>query len=229
VTGLALIIRYHEPITRESAREEAHRELSKDAYRAAEPSVAERALTWLLDRIAELFDRATGSSPGGGLGLLAIVAVVVLLVVAVLVRFGPLSGSATRAPEFDPGPLGSVPADHRALADRFAAEGRYADAVRERLRAVVRHLEGRGAVDPRPGRTVEEIVTEAGRALPGAAAELAAGARLFSEIWYGGRAAVAADDERLREVDRRVAAADDGDGTVEVARPDWAVPGGEVR
>jgi hypothetical protein len=84
-------------------------------------------------------------------------------------------------------------------------------------------------VPPRPGRTVDEIVTEAGRTLPGAAAELAAGARLFSEIWYGGRPAVAADDERLREVDRRVAAADDGDGTYEAARPDWAVPGGEGR
>jgi hypothetical protein len=226
MTPLALILRYREPITRESAREEAHRELSKDAYRAAEPSAAERLLNWLLDRIGDLFDRATGASPGGGLGLLAIVAVVVLLVVAVLVRFGPLSRSATRAAEFDLGPLGSSPADHRGLADRFAAEGRYADAVRERLRAVVRDLEARGAVEPRPGRTVDEIVAEAGRALPGTATELAAGARLFSDIWYGGRRAVAGDDERLREVDRRVAAAAEDGETYETPRPDWAVPDG---
>jgi hypothetical protein len=154
------------------------------------------------------------------------VAAVVLLVVAVLVRFGPLARSASRAAEFA---LRSNPADHRALADRFAAEGRYAEAVRERLRAVVRDLEGRGAAPPRSGRTVDEIVTEAGRTLPGAAAELAAGARLFSEIWYGGRRAVAGDDERLREVDRRVAEAGTGDGTYEAARPDWAVPGGDAR
>jgi hypothetical protein len=96
VTGLGLILRYHEPITREGAREEAHRELSRDAYRAAEPSLAERLLTWLLDRIGDLFDRAASASPGGGLGLLAIAAVVVLLVVAVLMRFGPLSRSAAR-------------------------------------------------------------------------------------------------------------------------------------
>jgi hypothetical protein len=229
VTLSALIIRYHEPITRESAREEAHRELSKDAYRAAEPSVAERALTWLLDRIAELFDRATAASPGGALGLLAIVASVVLLVVAVLVRFGPLSRSASRVEVFDLGPPGSSPADHRALAERFAADGRYADAVRERLRAVVRDLEGRGAVEPRPGRTVSEIVAEAGRALPGAAAALAVGAQLFSEIWYGERRATAGDDERLREVDRRVAEARDGDGTYEADRPGWAFPGGDPR
>jgi hypothetical protein len=212
VTGLGLILRYHEPITREGAREEAHRELSRDAYRAAEPSLAERLLTWLLDRIGDLFDRAASASPGGGLGLLAIAAVVVLLVVAVLMRFGPLSRSAVRTAEFDLGRAGAGPADHRALADRFAAEGRYAEAVRERLRAVVRDLEGRGAVDPRPGRTVDEIVTEAGRALPGAAAPMVLGARVFSEIWYGGRCAAADDDTRLREVDRRVAEAPDPGG-----------------
>jgi hypothetical protein len=228
VIAAGLVLRYSEPITRESARAEAHRELSGDAYRAAEPSLAERVLTRLLDRIAELFDRAAAVSPGGGLGLLAFVLAVVLLVVVVLVRFGPLSRTAARQAEFDVGPIGSVPAEHRTLADRFAAEGRYAEAVRERLRAVVRDLEGRGAVDSRPGRTVDEIVAEAGRAVPGAAAPLAAGARVFSDIWYGGRRATAGDDARLREVDGQVAAAG-ADGAFEAPRPDWALPGGDAR
>jgi hypothetical protein len=195
-----------DPITRESAREAAREELSKDIYRSHEPSLLERAVTWLLDLLEGLLDGAAGASPSGGVGLLAAVLVLVVLVAAVLLRFGPLSRTAAARPEeFDLGAGTGTAADHRALADRFAAEERYADAVRERLRAVVRDLGDRGAIVPRPGRTVSEIVAEAGRALPGAAGELAAGAALFSDIWYGGRTATAADDARMREVARQVA------------------------
>jgi hypothetical protein len=221
------ILRYAEPITRDSARDEARRELAKDAYRAHEPSALERLVEWVLERLGDLLDRASAASPGGGAGLLAIVAVLVLIVVAVLVRFGPLSRSASRtAEEFDLGPGGTTPEEHRALADRFAAGGRYAEAVRERLRAVVRDLERRGVVEPRPGRTVSEIVAETRRTLPDAAAGLARGGRVFSEIWYGGRKATPADDAVLREVERRVAAAERRDADADAdAEPTWAVPG----
>jgi hypothetical protein len=205
--NLLATILTREPITREAAREAAREELSKDVYRGHEPALPERVVTWLVDLFDSLLDRATAASPGGGVGLLALVLVVAALVVAVLARFGPLSRTASsRAEQFDLGAGGGTAADHRALADRFAAEDRYAEAVRERLRAVVRDLEERGAVVPRPGRTVTEIVAEASRTLPGAADELAAGAGVFSDIWYGGRAATAADDARLRDVERRVAA-----------------------
>lgn len=219
------ILAYAEPITRDSARDEARRELSKDMYRVHEPSALQRLVDKVLERLGDLLDRAAAASPGGGAGLLAIVLVLVLVVVAVLVRFGPPARRASRTAEgFDLGPSGTTPEDHRALAERFAAEGRYAEAVRERMRAVVRDLERRGVVEARPGRTVGEIVAETRRTLPGAAAEVARGGRVFSEIWYGGRRAVAADDAALREVEQRIGAAPVG-GTAADPEPAWTVPG----
>jgi hypothetical protein len=93
---------------------------------------------------------------------------------------------------------------HRRLADQYAAQAEYADAVRERLRAIVRELEQRGVLEPRSGRTADEAATEAGGVLPDLATELRNGARVFDEIWYGGRTADPAADAQLRELDEAV-------------------------
>ena len=70
-------------------------------------------------------------------------------------------------------------AGHRAAAEALAAQGHLAEAVRERLRAVVRALEERGVLDPRPGRTSGEVARDAGAAAPALAARPAPrGARL---------------------------------------------------
>jgi hypothetical protein len=61
-------------------------------------------------------------------------------------------------------------------------------------------LEDGGVLEPRAGRTAAEVAEEAGAALgdPTAAAQLASATRTFDEIWYGKRAATAADDALLR-------------------------------
>ena len=64
---------------------------------------------------------------------------------------------------------------------------------------------GTDAARPRPGRTADEAAAEAGRALPDRDAELRAAARLFDDVWYGGRAATAMDAQ-LRAVDEAVRA-----------------------
>ena len=97
--------------------------------------------------------------------------------------------------------------EHRAEAERFAAAGAWAEAVRSRLRAIVRDLEDRGLVDARPGRTADEVARDAGARLPSAAADLRLGARIFDDIWYGGRTADATSYSRLVEIDAAVAAA----------------------
>jgi hypothetical protein len=89
-------------------------------------------------------------------------------------------------------------ADFVSLADRFAAEGRFAEAVRERLRAIVRELIDAGLIDNRPGWTVTELATAAGAARPPVRPGLDAASRLFSDIWYGQRPATADDDRRMR-------------------------------
>jgi hypothetical protein len=84
------------------------------------------------------------------------------------------------------------------LADRLAAEGRYAEAVRERLRSIVRELVDRGVIEHRPGWTVTELAAAAGSARPTVAAPLAEAAAVFSDIWYGQRPAHATHDDRMR-------------------------------
>ncbi|WP_243706449.1 DUF4129 domain-containing protein [Micromonospora sp. KC721] len=86
------------------------------------------------------------------------------------------------------------------LADRLAAEGRFADAVRERLRGMVRRLVAAGTVAQRPGLTVTELTEEASGNLPAVDPPLRAAAALFSAVWYAHRPASADHDRRMREL-----------------------------
>jgi hypothetical protein len=61
-----------------------------------------------------------------------------------------------------PDELPDLPAELLALtADQLAAAGRYAEAVRERLRAIVRELIDREVIEHRPGWTVTELAAAA--------------------------------------------------------------------
>ncbi|GGR61985.1 hypothetical protein GCM10010169_00400 [Micromonospora fulviviridis] len=95
---------------------------------------------------------------------------------------------------------GSAPAAHVGLADRLAAEGRYAEAVRERLREMVRLLVARQLVEPRPGLTVTELTAAVGRVRPGVRPTLHAAGTIFSDLWYAQRPATAAHDHRMRDL-----------------------------
>ena len=88
--------------------------------------------------------------------------------------------------------------DGTLLADRLAAEGRYAEAIRQRLRDVVGDLTVAGVVAPLPGTTAAEVAADAAVRRPAVAGPLAGATDLFSEIWYGDRTALPAHDERMR-------------------------------
>ena len=98
-------------------------------------------------------------------------------------------------------------AEHRRRAAEFTAAGRLAEAIRERLRAIVRELEERAVLEPRLGRTADEVAAEAGAVLPDVAADLQRAARIFDEVWYGRVPATEAMDADVEAVDRRVRAA----------------------
>jgi len=101
----------------------------------------------------------------------------------------------------DPDELPDLPiAVYESLADRLAREGRYAEAVRERLRAAVRDLVDHGVVTNLPGWTVTELASVAAKARPDVDPPLREAGGVFSEIWYGERAATSAHDERMREL-----------------------------
>jgi hypothetical protein len=86
------------------------------------------------------------------------------------------------------------------LADRFAAEGRYAEAVRERLRSMVRGLVEREILEHRPGMTVTELARAAGAARPTVEAPMRNASGIFSDIWYGERPATAEHDSRMKDL-----------------------------
>ncbi|MEV4712512.1 DUF4129 domain-containing protein [Micromonospora sp. NPDC049374] len=100
----------------------------------------------------------------------------------------------TVAPPPSAGPVGTV-----VVADRLAAEGRYDEAVRERLRVMLHQLTDRHVVQVRPGMTVAEVVTEAAANHPPAGPPLTAAAGIFSEVWYAQRPATAEHDHRMRD------------------------------
>jgi hypothetical protein len=84
------------------------------------------------------------------------------------------------------------------IADRLAAEGRYAEAVRERMRAMVRDLIDQRVVGHLPGWTVTELATAAAAARPEVSAPVTAASGIFSDLWYGLRPARREHDERMR-------------------------------
>ncbi|MFI6476949.1 DUF4129 domain-containing protein [Nonomuraea sp. NPDC050663] len=172
------------PIGRDEAAGEAARELGKPEYQQ-EPLIDE-----LWRRLKQfLGDMMNPEVPGGsGLGVLSAVLIVAILaaVVALVVwRLRHTSRRAASGADVLFGERALNAADHRSNAERFASEGHWADAVRERLRAIARDLEERALVDGLPGRTADELAAEAGRALPEFAGELTQAARIFDDVTYG--------------------------------------------
>jgi hypothetical protein len=95
--------------------------------------------------------------------------------------------------------LPDLPAVELALtADQLAAAGRYKEAVRERLRAMVRDLIELGMLPQTPGWTVTELAVAAIATRPAMDAPMRAAVAIFSEIWYGLRPATAGDDQAMR-------------------------------
>jgi hypothetical protein len=187
-------------IGRQAAQRLATRELANGIYHPHQSfwswllSLAERFLRWLFN---------TGSTvvPGGWWALIAIAALVVVLAAITLNRLGPVRRSRRRRA----GPLisGAVLSarDRRARAAGYAAAGDFRNAMIEALRAIAADLEERGVLVPDPGRTADEFAAQAGRLLPAHAAGLAAAARSFDDVCYGGQSGSQAGYERLRDLD----------------------------
>ena len=195
------------PPTREQAAEAAREELSRREYADAQPPLLLRVLGRIVREIGQLLD-GVQFGPGSGLAAkLLLTALLVGLAAVLLVRLGPLRRRAPGAGAVFGGGRALTAEQHRALAEQAAAQGRWADAVRERLRAVVRELEARGVLDVRPGRTAGEVARDGGASVPALAGDLRHAAGVFDEVWYGGREAGAGAYEVLVQVDDRVRAA----------------------
>ena len=172
-------------LTRDQAQRLAELELSDPAYRAAQPSLIERAINWLVEWVQRAADRAAGAAPGGWLGILGLVLLIVVAVLFIRWRIGPVSRSAGLTFTVDPG---TSAAQYRTHAEELAAAGQWDEAVSERMRALVRASQERGLIDAHPGWTADEVAAEVGQRVPDAPRLcLAAAARTFDEVRYGGR------------------------------------------
>jgi hypothetical protein len=168
----------------------------------AEVSFWQRVVDWL----ARLFSNAQTAVPGGWFGLVALAVIAVLVVTAIIFWVRPARARRDRTGSVLAG--GSVTArDYRLAAERLAADGDYAGAIVQTVRAIAADLDERGVLPPKPGRTADELAAEAGRELPTLAADLRAATSLFDDVRYGDRQASLAGYELVSRVDAGVRAA----------------------
>lgn len=131
-----------------------------------------------------------------GLTIVLVIAAIGVIVIALILvsrRFGrprtdakrkkKPTGARAAAPAFDSTLTGA--AKHRHDAENAAAAGQWAQAIRERFRAVIATLDEHGVLPDRRHRTAAEAAADAGALLPGHAPALTEAARAFDEVEYG--------------------------------------------
>jgi hypothetical protein len=210
-----------DPIPRDEARDMARRELDKQIYQRDKPSWLERVWDRFADWLHDLFSHAVQpNAHGNGGGWVSVAVIVLIAVVAVALVVWLMWGRGNPRSKKDPllEDKPSTALDHRDAAEQLAAQGQWAEAIRERLRAIARDLEERAVLAPRPGRTADELAVEAGEAVPDLADALRAGVRIFDDVWYGDRPGTAEGYAQVKELDERLRAARpkplEGDGLV---------------
>ncbi|MEH3143321.1 MAG: DUF4129 domain-containing protein [Mycobacterium kyogaense] len=171
-------------IDRDAARDAAQNELSKAIY--PRPSLTDQFLAWL-DRLLYRITADAASLPGGWVTVtvLVVLAIAVVLIVVRIARRAMRSSRTGSVDELFAGHLLSA-AEHRAAAQRHAAQGDWTPAIQHRLRAVARQLEEDEVLGAAPGRTATELAVDAGRTMPELASHFDSAAAAFNDVSYGG-------------------------------------------
>jgi hypothetical protein len=199
------------PITRDGAQSAARRELSKGIYHRYDDPWPVRAFRAVQHWISHVLDTVSRHAPGGRPGAVALLIGLAVLLIAARLKLGPMrrefrTGQALLTEQ------ATTAAGYRALAEEAAAAGRWDEAVVARMRGIARELEEQGTVDPRPGRTADELAREVAAALPPAASAMREATAMFDAVAYGGRpagpesyAVVVAADQALQPRRRALA------------------------
>ena len=170
-------------IGRDAARQAAAEELSRSRY--SQESLFERVWRWFWEALAGLLDRIGGGGAGGLVSLVLLVAVLVGLVALLVWSLRRMTRTRRTRTAQVLADVTTTAAEHRQAAEEHAREGRWAAAVQERVRALARTLEERDILMPSPGRTADELASEAAMLLPSLSSDLAGAARLFDAVTYG--------------------------------------------
>jgi hypothetical protein len=188
-------------IGRDPARQLARRELARSLY---QPSFWQRLRNDVSGWLNSVLGPA-GPRHAGWWTLIVLVIAGAAVIAGLIAWIGPARRSRRRSLAVLGGERLTA-AHHRRSAERLAAEGDFAGAIVERVRAIAAELESRGVLVPRPGRTASELAAEAAGWVPAAAGGLRAAAELFDDIRYGGRAGTPAGYEQVTDLDLLLAA-----------------------
>jgi hypothetical protein len=228
-------VRADPPVTvdSEQARQLAIRELAKSQYHRS-PATPQPSPSPSPSSPSPTPVSHSVSTPHGLVVFLIILAVVLLVVAILLVlrRIGKVRTSKKSSSKSDKktDSLDSAAevltgaALRRRNAEVAAAAGDWAEAIRERFRAVIGTLDERGLLPERADRTADEAARDAGAVLPAHADALLAAARAFDEVEYGeyvgtadGYAVISRVDEAVRTEQR---------GTLQLPVATANIPGG---
>jgi hypothetical protein len=185
-------------IDRDAAHEAAQRELAKPIY--PKGSVAQRIQEWIHELLYRLIEQ--GSSMPGGWFTVSVLITLLVVAIVVAIRIARRTIRTRRGGDyqvFDAGQL--TAAQHREIAEQFAAEQDWTAAIRHRLRAVARGLEESGILDPAPGRTANELADDAAERIPVLAAEFSQSAAAFNDVTYGERPGTQASYQMIVDLD----------------------------
>jgi hypothetical protein len=188
-------------IDRDAAHEAAQRELSKAIY--PKESLTERLTDWINEFLDRLIDK--GSGVPGGWFTVAVLLTVLAVAILVAIRIARRAMKTNRKSDFQLfGAAELSAAEHRAAAERCAAEGNWTSAIRHRLRAVARQLEEGGALNTVPGRTANELARDAAKFLPELTSQLADAAASFNDVTYGETPGTEPAYRNIAELDERI-------------------------
>lgn len=171
-------------IDRDAAHQAAQRELAKPIY--PRPSATQRFHEWVNELLFRVVEK--GSTIPGGWFTLAVLLTLLVVAVVVAIRIARRTMRTRRGgdyPLFETGQL--TAAGYRDTAERYAAEGDWALAIRHRLRAIARGLEETGVLKPAPGRTANELARDAASRIPQLSIEFSQAATAFNDVTYGER------------------------------------------
>lgn len=188
-------------IDRDPAHQAAQQELDKPIY--PKGSISQRVNEWIHDLLFRLIEK--GSSVPGGWFTVSVLLTLLIVAVVVTVRVARRTMRSRRGGDyqlFDSGQLSA--AEHRSIAEHFAAEGNWAAAIRHRLRAVARGLEEGEILGPALARTANELARDAGARLPHLSSELSHAATIFNDVTYGEGPGTPGDYQVIVELDEHL-------------------------
>lgn len=188
-------------IDRDAAHQAAQNELDKPIY--AKASATQQFIDWINELLYRLLQK-TASIPGGWFTA-TVLLILLALAVIVAIHIARRTMRTKRGGDyllFEAAQL--TAAQHRGAAESCAAEGNWTAAIRHRLRAVARQLEETRVLEPAPGRTANELASDAGAALPHLADELSQAATAFNDVTYGEQPGTQAAYQMIADLDNRL-------------------------